>query len=76
MTMDGKDRDYQTANNVSPECPVPDDHDYCYLDRSIDLSFVRNLVRDHNSPIGGPSVDRMGLFMLPILRFGLESAGR
>jgi len=36
---------------------VPPDHFYRHLERRLDLSFVRDLVRDRYAPTGRPSVD-------------------
>jgi transposase len=42
---------------VSLEALVPDDHFYRHLQRTLDLSFVRELVQDTYAPGGRPSVD-------------------
>ena len=48
--------------NVSLENLVPNDHFYRHVERSLDLSFVRNLVKDCYAPIGRPSVDPVVFF--------------
>ncbi len=46
-----KERAFAPIVNVSVEYLVPADHFYRHLDRSLDLSFIRDLVRDCYSPI-------------------------
>ena len=42
---------------VSLEALVPPDHFYRHLERTLDLSFVRELVQDTYTSKGRPSVD-------------------
>ncbi len=73
--MGHKDRSFQPLINISVEDLVPADHFYRHLDRSLDLSFVRDLVRDCYSPLGRPSVDPVVFFKLQLVLFfeGLRS---
>ncbi len=54
---------------VSLEDLVPVDHFYRHLDRLLDLSFVRELVKECYSPIGRPSVDPVVFFRLQLVMF-------
>ncbi len=67
--MGHKDRSFQPLINISVEDLVPADHFYRHLDRSLDLSFVRDLVRDCYSPLGRPSVDPVVFFKLQLVLF-------
>ncbi len=76
--MGQKDRDFHPLPKVSLEDLVPADHFYRDLDRSLDLSFVRDLVRYRYSPVGRPSIDPV-VFSRPqlVLFFeGLHSGRR
>ncbi len=55
--------------DVSLEDLVPRDHFYRHLDSSLDLSFVRDLVKDCYSPIGRPSIDPVVFFRLQLVMF-------
>ncbi len=68
-------RDLDQPIIVSLEDLVPCDHFYRHLDRSLDLSFVRDLVCDCYSQIGGPSIDPVVFFRLQLVMFfeGLRS---
>jgi transposase len=54
---------------------VPSDHFYRHLQRSLDLGFVRELVRDVYAEIGRPSIDPAVFFKLQLILFfeGLRS---
>jgi transposase len=54
---------------------VPSDHFYRHLQRSLDLGFVRELVRDVYADIGRPSIDPEVFFKLQLILFfeGLRS---
>jgi transposase len=52
-----KTRVFQSIVNVSLEDLVPADHFYRHVERTLDLSFVRDLVRDRYSAFGRPSID-------------------
>ncbi len=62
--MGYKDRDFPSLPMVSLEDLVPADHCYRHLEKLLDLSFVRDLVRDRYAPIGRPSVDPVVFFRL------------
>jgi transposase len=73
--MGTKERAFGPLPPVSLEDLVPDDHFYRHLERSLDLSFVRDLVRDAYAGIGRPSVDPVVFFKLQLVLFfeGLRS---
>ena len=54
---------------------VPPDHFYRHLEATLDLSFVRDLVRDRYAGIGRPSLDPVVFFKLQLILFfeGLRS---
>jgi transposase len=54
---------------------VPQRHVYRHLERTLDLAFVRDLVRDASSDIGRPSIDPVIFFKLHLILFfeGLRS---
>src|SRR5687767_4360715 len=54
---------------VSLKEVVPADHFSRELDRVLDRSFVRELVRDTYAPVGRPSIDPVGCFRLQLLLF-------
>lgn len=60
---------------VSLEELVPADHFYRHLERSLDLSFVRELVRGTYAESGRPSIDPVVFFKLQLMLFfeGLRS---
>jgi len=60
---------------VSLEDLVPAGHFYRHLDRVVDLSFVRELVRETYAPTGRPGVDPVVFFKLQLVLFfeGLRS---
>ena len=55
--MGVKTRLFQPMVNVSLEDLVPANHFYRHLERTLDLRFVRDLVRDRYSAFGRPSID-------------------
>src|SRR3712207_5304357 len=55
--------------NVSLEDLVPKDNFYRRLDRVLDLSFVRDLVKDRYAATGRPSVDPQVFFRLQLVMF-------
>src|SRR3712207_6817904 len=61
--------------NISLEELVPQDHFYRHLERSLDLSFVRDLVQPCYAVGGRPSVDPVVFFKLQLVLFfeGLRS---
>ena len=54
---------------VSLEDLVPPGHFYRHLEQVLDLSFVRDLVRDRYAPGGRPSLDPVTFFKLQLLLF-------
>jgi transposase len=54
---------------------VPPGHFYRHLEAALDLSFVRELVRDRYAGIGRPSLDPVVFFKLQLILFfeGLRS---
>ena len=60
---------------VSLEDLVPPDHFYRHLERTLDLGFVRELVRGTYAEIGRPSIDPVVFFKLQLILFfeGLRS---
>src|SRR5919204_1418511 len=63
---------------VSLEALVPPDHFYRHLEAKLDLSFVRELVRDLYAAIGRPSIDPVVFFKLQLIMFfeGIRSERR
>src|SRR3954467_2074154 len=60
---------------VSLEDLVPPDHFYRHLERTLDLAFVRDVVREAYAGTGRPSVDPVVFFKLQLILFfeGLRS---
>src|SRR5919106_1471019 len=48
---------------------VPQDHFYRHLERTLDLGFVRDLVRDAYAETGRPSIDPVVFFKLQLVMF-------
>ncbi len=59
-----KAREFAPLVNVSLEDLVPPDHFYRHLERSLDLSFVRELVQPVYAASGRPSVDPIVFFKI------------
>ncbi len=55
--------------NVSLEALVPADHFYRHLDRTLDLSFVREFVQQTYAVGGRPSIDPIVFFKLQLVLF-------
>jgi len=70
-----KERTFGPLPPVSLEDLVPADHFYRHLECSLDLGFVRDLVRGAYTGIGRPSVDPVVFFKLQLVLFfeGLRS---
>ena len=70
-----KNRDFAPLPPVSLEELVPPEHFYRHLERSLDLTFVRDLVRDTYAKGGRPSIDPVVFFKLHLILFfaGLRS---
>jgi transposase len=60
---------------VSLDALVPQRHFYRHLERTLDPSFVRDLVRDTYAEHGRPSIDPVVFFKLQLILFfeGLRS---
>jgi len=70
MAMMGTNaRDFAPLPPVSLEELVPPDHFYRHLERTLDLSFVRDLVRDPYTNSGRPSIDPVVFFKLQLILF-------
>ena len=54
---------------VTLEDLVPPDHFYRHLERTLDLGFVRDLVRDAYADSGRPSIDPVVFFKLQLILF-------
>ena len=67
--MGRKVRAFSALVNVSLENLVPKDHFYRHVERTLDLSFVRDLVQPCYAPIGRPSVDPVVFFKLQLAMF-------
>src|SRR5215217_2746048 len=54
---------------------IPPDHFYRHLEQSLDLRFVRDLVKGTYADIGRPSIDPVAFFKLQLILFfeGLRS---
>jgi transposase len=73
--MGTKARDFAPLPPVSLEELVPPDHFYRHLERTLDLGFVRDLVREAYAETGRPSIDPVIFFKLQLILFfeGLRS---
>src|SRR3954465_3060545 len=70
-----KIRAFTPLPNLSLEELVPKDNFYRRLEEKLDLSFVRESVRDCYAPVGRPSIDPAVFFKLQLVLFfeGLRS---
>src|SRR5205809_7325060 len=70
-----KERSFAPLINVSLEELVPHDHFYRHLERTLDLSFVREFVHETYAGAGRPSIDPVVFFKLQLVMFfdGLRS---
>jgi len=64
-----KERQFAPLGQLSLEDLVPDDHFYRQLDRTLDLSFVRDLVAPCYAATGRPSIDPLVVFRLHLVLF-------
>lgn len=73
--MGTKERRFAPLANPSLDDLVPAEHFYRHLERTLDLTFVRDLVRDRYAAGGRPSVDPVVFFKLQLVMFfeGLRS---
>src|SRR3954452_14904271 len=67
--MGRKERIFDPLPSVTLEELFPPDHFYRHLERTLDLSFVRDLVRDAYADIGRPSIDPVVFFKLQLILF-------
>lgn len=70
-----KERQFAPLGQLSLEDLVPPDHFYRWLDRTLDLSFVRELVAPCYAVGGRRSIDPVVVFRLQLVLFfeGLRS---
>src|SRR5712692_883143 len=73
--MGTKARRFAPLINVSVEELVPQDHFYRHLERTLDLSFVYEFVKETYAGGGRPSIDPIVFFKLQLVMFfeGLRS---
>jgi transposase len=76
--MGTKERSFSPLTDLSLEDLVPKDNFYRRLQTTLDLSFVRDLVRERYATLGRPSVDPVVFFKLQLVLFfeGLRSERR
>src|SRR6266487_1496208 len=67
--MGTKERRFAPLINVSVEQLVPQDHFYRHLEKSLDLSFVREFVQQTYAGGGRPSIDPVVFFKLQLVMF-------
>ena len=67
--MGSKERHFAPLIHVSLEELVPHDHFYRHLDRTLDLSFVREFVLHTYAGGGRPSIDPVVFFKLQLVMF-------
>jgi transposase len=67
--MSTKERSFAPLTTVSLEELVPHDHFYRHLDRTLDLSFVREFVQKTYAGGGRPSIDPIVFFKLQLVMF-------
>jgi transposase len=67
--MGKKERCFAPLVNVSLEDLVPADHFYRHLERTLDLSFVREFVQEAYANKGRPSIDPVVFFKLQLVMF-------
>jgi len=67
--MGTKERHFAPLIHVSVEELVPQDHFYRHLERTLDLSFVREFVEQTYAGGGRPSIDPVVFFKLQLVMF-------
>lgn len=72
--MGRKERHFAPLINVSVEQLVPQDHFYRHLERTLDLSFVREFVEKTYAGGGRPSIDPIVFFKLQLVNW-IEEVG-
>jgi transposase len=73
--MGSKEREFCPLDRLTLENLVPVDHFYRHLEKTLNLGFVRDLVRPTYAPAGRPSIDPIVFFKLQLVLFfeGLRS---
>src|SRR2546429_5881084 len=69
IMMGFKERAFAPLVAVSLEELVPQDHFYRHLQKTLDLSFVYDLVREYYAAAGRPSIDPVVFFKLHLVMF-------
>jgi transposase len=67
--MGSKERHFAPLIHVSLEELVPHDHFYRHLERTLDLSFVREFVQEAYAVGGRPSIDPIVFFKVQLVMF-------
>lgn len=67
--MGTKERSFAQVIHASLEGLVPADHFYRHLERTLDLSFVREFVQETYANKGRPSIDPVVFFKLQLVMF-------
>src|SRR5215471_18126970 len=67
--MGSKQQHFAPLINISLEELVPQDHFYRHLERTLDLSFVREFVHETYASKGRPSIDPVVFFKLQLILF-------
>src|SRR5438270_828119 len=67
--MGRKERHFAPLIHASVEQLVPPDHFYRHLERTLDLSFVREFVQQTYASGGRPSIDPLVFFKLQLVMF-------
>jgi len=67
--MGTKERSFAPLITRSLENLVPQDHFYRHLERTLDLSFVREFVHETYAGRGRPSIDPVVFFKLQLVMF-------
>jgi transposase len=67
--MGTKERSFAPLVQVSLEELVPQDHFYRHLERTLDLTFVREFVQETYASKGRPSIDPVVFFKLQLIMF-------
>src|SRR3972149_11698498 len=76
--MGHRTKQFKLFAPTSLDALVPPDHFYRRLEEGLDLSFVRDLVRDTYGEMGRPSIDPVVFFKLQLIAFfeGISSERR
>jgi transposase len=67
--MGRKERSFASLITVSLEALVRHDHFYRHLEKTLDISFVREFVQETYSGSGRPSIDPVVFFKLQLVMF-------